>query len=57
VRPASSNSVGTLGIAASHHFDESLKLTVAYEYSMTGVVTGASDPRDNLFTLQMQGRF
>jgi hypothetical protein len=55
--PASTNIVHTLGIAYIHHWDEALKVTLAYEVPLTQSVPGASDPQDNLFTLQLQARF
>lgn len=55
--PASTNAIGTLGVAASHHFSENLKLTAAYELPMTATVEGVEDPRDNLLTVQFQARF
>ena len=56
-RPASTNPTGTLGVAASHHFGENLKLTAAYELPMQQTVEGAVEPKDNLLTVQLQARF
>lgn len=58
-RLGSSNQVGTLGLLASHYFGGDVKLTAAYELPMTGTVDGndAEDPKDNLFTLQLQAKF
>ena len=58
-RTGSTNALGTLGIAAIHHFGEALKLTAAYEIPMTATVDGgtAEDPSDNQFTLQLQARY
>jgi hypothetical protein len=56
-RPAGTNPVGTLGLAAIHYFGEHLKLTAAYELPMTETVAGVKDPRDNLLTVQLQARF
>ncbi|MCP3144819.1 OprO/OprP family phosphate-selective porin [Pyxidicoccus xibeiensis] len=60
IRPASTNAVGTLGVALLHYFGENLKLTAAYELPMTATVEdvdAVEDPADNLFTLQLQARF
>lgn len=56
-KPASTNSVGTLGFVVAHHFGEHLKLTAAYEIPMTATGDQATDPDDNLFTLQFQAKF
>jgi phosphate-selective porin len=56
-RPASNNATGTLGIAAIHYLGEHLKVTAAYELPMTATAGEAQDPKDNLFTLQLQARF
>ncbi|MCE9672902.1 OprO/OprP family phosphate-selective porin [Myxococcus stipitatus] len=56
-KPASTNSVGTLGVALLHYFGENLKVTAAYEMPMTASPDGAKDPHDNLFTLQMQAKY
>ncbi len=58
-RLSSTNPVGTFGIAGIHHFSENLKITAAYELPMTATAEGGTieDPRDNLFTLQLQARF
>ncbi|AGC46529.1 phosphate-selective porin o and p family protein [Myxococcus stipitatus DSM 14675] len=56
-RPASSNTVGTLGVSLLHYFGENLKVTAAYELPMTAAPSGAQEPHDNLFTLQMQARY
>jgi hypothetical protein len=57
-RPSSRNQVHTLGILASHYFDEALKLTVIYEIPL--VATGGTTdfpPKQNLFTVQLQAKF
>lgn len=53
------NAVGTLGVTAIHYFGSTLKLSATYEIPMTATVEGgtAEDPRDNLFTLQLQAGF
>jgi hypothetical protein len=58
-RLGTTNPIGTLGVAAIHHFGENLKATAAYELPMTATAEGGSveDPKDNLFTLQFQARF
>jgi hypothetical protein len=58
-RLGTNNPVSTLGIAAIHHLGENLKITAAYELPMTATAEGgtAEDPKDNLFTLQLQARF
>jgi hypothetical protein len=58
-RLGANNPVSTLGFAAIHHFGEHLKVTAAYELSTTATAEGgtAEDPKDNLFTLQIQARF
>jgi hypothetical protein len=58
-RLGTNNPIGTLGIAAIHYFGESLKITAAYELPMTATAEGGAveDPKDNLFTLQLQARF
>jgi hypothetical protein len=56
-KPGSQNSVTTIGAAYIHHFDESLKLSVAYEVPMTAAPQGAKDPSDNMLTAQMQVKF
>ena len=55
--PGADNTVDTLGVVVQHHFGENLKVSATYELPMTQVVAQASDPKDNLFTLQMQARF
>ena len=47
----------TLGFAVVHALHEKLKLTAAYELPMTGGPDGALDPRDNVFTLQLQASY
>ncbi len=56
-KPAGNNGVGALGFLVSYHWDELLKLTLCYEIPMTGVVDGATDPSDNVVTLQFQSKF
>jgi hypothetical protein len=56
-QPASTNAVGTLGVALLHYFGEHLKATLAYELPTTAVVQDAKDPVDNLLTFQLQARF
>jgi hypothetical protein len=56
-KPASSNAVGTAGVAFIHYWDDVLKITAACEVPLTGTVATAVDPRDNVFTLQLQAKF
>ncbi|HYO51344.1 porin [Archangium sp.] len=56
-RPASTNAIGTVGVTAIHYFGEHLKVSATYEHPMTATLAEARDPRDDLFTLQMQARF
>jgi hypothetical protein len=56
-KPAGNNSIGTLGVAFTHYWDDALKVSAAYEVPMTRVVEGAVDPKDNQFTLQLQATF
>lgn len=56
-KPASTNPVGTAGIAVMHYFGENLKLTAAYELPMTATVYEAVDPKDSVLTVQLQARF
>jgi hypothetical protein len=57
-KPASTNPVQTLGLIATHYFDEVFKISAVYELPMT-LTTGTTDvaPRRNLFTLQFMGKF
>lgn len=57
-KPLSNNQIHTLGLLASHHFDEVLKLTVSYEIPL--LATGGPDavaPKQNLLTVQLQAKF
>ncbi len=57
-KPASKNQVHTIGLLASHYFDETLKLSVIYELPL--VATGGTTdlpPKQNLFTVQFQAKF
>lgn len=56
-KPALNNAVATLGLLYSYYFDEALKASIIYEIPMTQTVTGAVDPADNVFTLQLQAKF
>jgi Phosphate-selective porin O and P len=57
-KPGSRNGVGTLGLLVTHYLDDAIKLSAVYELPMTD--KGGSevkDPKDNLFTLQLQAKF
>lgn len=57
-KPSSKNQVHTVGIMATHYFDEALKLSVVYELPL--VATGGttdSPPKQNLLTVQLQAKF
>lgn len=54
---SSTNPVGTIGAAFMHYFDESLKITVAYELPMTATEGTGPDPTDNVLTAQLQAKF
>jgi len=56
-KPLSTNKVSTLGFGAQHWFDETLKVSVAYEIPTTDVPAGASDPNHKKFTVQAQVKF
>lgn len=56
-RPASTNAIGTVGVAYIHHWSKHLKGTVAYELPMTQGPTGVIDPIDNVLTLQLQAKY
>ncbi len=57
MNPGSRNQVHTLGLLASHYFDEVLKLSVVYEIPI--VATSGTDvaPKQNVFTVQLQAKF
>ncbi|MBU8899126.1 porin [Corallococcus sp. H22C18031201] len=55
--PGANNTVNTVGVLVQHYFGENLKVSAVYEIPMTAKVADAKDPKDNLFTLQMQARF
>jgi hypothetical protein len=55
--PASDNSVATLGLAWLHQWNASLRLTLAYEWVLTATPGEAEDPRDNVFTAQLQAKY
>lgn len=57
-KPSSKNGVGTLGLLVTHYLDDALKLSAVYELPMTDQGdAGVVDPKDNLFTLQLQAKF
>jgi hypothetical protein len=56
-KPASNNPVGTLGVAFLYYVDESLKVTLAYEMPRAELAGDAVDPKDDLFTAQIQAKF
>lgn len=56
-KPASSNTVDTVAVAWSHFWDDTVRLTAAWEIVRTKVVDGAKDPADDLLTLQAIARF
>lgn len=59
-QPSINNPVGTLGLAAIHHFGEVVKATLAYEIHMTATPeapVGVEDPRDDVLTFQLQARY
>jgi hypothetical protein len=57
-KPASTNSVHTVGFLVTHHFDEVLKLSVVYEIPIVDTTgTEAVAPQQKLFTIQMQAKF
>jgi hypothetical protein len=56
-KPASSNAVATLGVAALYYVDETYKVTVAYEKVTTGTPESVDDPDDDVFTVQLQAKF
>ncbi len=56
-KPLPTNGITTLGLVGVHHVNGNLKLTAAYEIPMTATAGSATDPADNLFTLQLQARF
>ena len=52
------NRVDTIGFGAVYYFDEAFKLSAMYEIPKTSLPdSGGNEPRDNLFTLQIQARF
>lgn len=51
------NSVGTFGAALNYFWGESVRISAVYEVPMTSVEGGATDPADNLFTLQFQAKY
>jgi hypothetical protein len=53
----STNKVSTLGFGAQHWFDETLKVSVAYEIPVTTVPDGATDPQYKKLTIQAQVKF
>lgn len=57
-KPSSKNAIHTIGLMATHYFDEALKISVVYELPLvfTGGTTD-SPPKQNLFTVQLQAKF
>jgi hypothetical protein len=51
------DAVHTVGVAWVHHWSDAVKLTLAYEVPTTRGRPGVVDPRDNVFTLQLQGSY
>jgi hypothetical protein len=56
-KPASANSVKTLGVALLYYWSEVIKLTLEYDIPKTDTPPGIEDPEDNLLTLQFQAKF
>lgn len=57
-KPSSKNAIHTVGIMATHYFDEALKFSVIYELPLlfTGGTTDVA-PKQNVLTLQLQAKF
>jgi len=56
-KPGPNNGIGQLGFTYLHHFPGGLKASITYEIPMTGTANAATDPQDNILTLQLQAKF
>jgi hypothetical protein len=56
--PLATNRIDTIGFGAVYYFDEAFKVSAMYEIPKTALPSsGGNEPKDNLFTLQVQARF